>query len=154
MTALTHDRSTEYSLGDLLAVPVAAGEHIYGGSMVCLNAAGYAVPAADASGLVLAGVAVQGADNAGGADGDAGVIVRRRGRYHFKCQSALDQSAMGANVYVVDDQTVTADAADVTHEVAAGVVDRVEDADNCWVAVGAAVLEGRSWSAPTTTTGT
>jgi len=32
MTALTHDRNTEYSLGDLLALPVAANQQIFAGT--------------------------------------------------------------------------------------------------------------------------
>jgi len=152
MTALTQDRSTQYSLGDLLAIPVAAGERIFAGSLVCCNGSGYAVPAEDAAGLVFVGVATEGADNRNGSDGELCVVVRRRGRYRFNCKSILDQSALAARAYAVDDQTVAADAAEVTYDIPVGVVDRVEGSHECWVAIDAAVLEGRSWTEPTTTT--
>jgi hypothetical protein len=151
MTALTADRNTEYSLGDLLSVPVAAGEQIFAGSLVCLNASGYAVPAADVAGLLFAGVATAQADNRTGQDGDVNVVVRRRGRFRFDSLSLLDQSARGARVYAVDDQTVAA-ADDVTNDIPVGVVDRVAAAGSAWIAVDCAVLAGKAWSAPTTTT--
>jgi hypothetical protein len=37
-----------------------------------------------------------------------------------------------------------------TNDVAVGVVDKVESADCAWVSIDAAVLAGRTWSAPTT----
>jgi len=150
MTALSSDRNTEYSLGDLLSVPVAAGERIFAGSLVCVNTAGYGVPAADTAGLLFAGVATAQADNRTGSDGELSVVVRRRGRFRFDCASALDQSAVGAQVYAVDDQTVAAES-DVSNSVAVGVIDRAESSGNGWVSIDAAVLAGRAW-APTTTT--
>jgi len=151
MTALTSDRNTQYSLGDLLSIPVAADTQIFAGSLVCSNADGYAVPAADASGYKFEGVATAGVDNTGGSDGDLQVVVRRRGRFRLDSASSLDQSALGANVYVADDHTVAA-ASDVTNDILVGVVDRVESAGECWVAIDAAVLSGNSWSPATTTT--
>jgi len=150
MTALTQDRNTEYSLGDLLAIPVAAGEEIFAGSLVCSSGAGYAVPAADTAGLKFEGVATENVDNSGGSDGDLSVVVRRRGRYRFGSSSALDQSALGAKVYAVDDQTVSADAEDVTNDVLVGLIDRVEAASDCWISIDCAVLDGRAWTEPTT----
>ncbi len=148
MTALTSDRNTEYSLGDLLSMPVAAGARVFAGALVCSNADGYAVRASDTAGLVFEGVATAQADNRTGADGDVRVVVRRRGRYLLDSASALDQSALGAQVYAADDHTVAA-AADVTNTVAVGVIDRVEAADECWVSIDAAVLAGRAWTATT-----
>jgi len=151
MAALTSDRNTEYSLGDLLSIPVAAETRIFAGSLVCSNADGYAVPAADTAGLVFEGVATAQADNRNGADGDLSVVVRRRGRYRLDCASALDQSALSAQVYAEDDQTVAV-AGDVDNDVAVGVIDKVEGAGDCWVSIDAAVLAGKSWSPATTTT--
>lgn len=152
MTALTADRNTEYSLGDLLAIPVAADTRIYAGSLVCSNSGGYAVPADDASGFVFEGVATEQVDNRDGADGDLSVVVRRRGRYRFACKTNLNQSALSAAVYAVDDQTVSADAAEVTNDVPVGVIDRVESSSDCWISIDCAVLKGKSWTEPTTTT--
>ncbi len=153
MAALTSDRNTEYSLGDLLSIPVAAGACIYAGALVCADADGYAVPAADAAGLIFQGVATAQADNTAGADGDLSVVVRRRGRYRYAYQGALSQAALGGRVYAVDDQTVDA-ADDVTNDVAVGVIDKAEGAGECWVSIDAAVLAGRAFSEPTTTTTT
>jgi hypothetical protein len=142
MTALTMDRNTEYSLGDLLSVPVAASTCIFAGSLVCLNASGYAVPAADTAGLLFAGVATAQADNSGGVDGDLSVVVRRRGRFRFGSASSLDQSSVGEKAYASDDQTVAL-AAGVSNSIAAGVIDRVESSSSGWVSIDAAVLAGR-----------
>jgi len=151
MAALTSDRNTQYSLGDLLSIPVAAETRIFAGSLVCSNADGYAVPAADTAGLVFEGVATAQADNRNGADGDLNVVVRRRGRYRLDCASALDQSALSARVYAEDDHTVAV-AGDVDNDVAVGVIDKVDGAGDCWVSIDAAVLAGKSWSPATTTT--
>jgi hypothetical protein len=142
MTALTMDRNTEYSLGDLLSVPVAATARIFAGSLVCIGADGYAVPAADTAGLLLAGVATAQADNRNGADGDLSVVVRRRGRFRFGSGSALDQSSLGAKAYALDDQTIAL-TGDATNHVAAGVIDKVEGSTSGWVSIDAAVLAGR-----------
>ena len=151
MAALTSDRNTEYSLGDLLSIPVAAETRIFAGSLVCSNADGYAVPAADPAGLIFEGVATAQADNRNGAGGDLNVVVRRRGRYRLDCASALDQSALSAQVYAEDDQTVAV-AGDVDNDVAVGLIDKVEGAGDCWVSIDAAVLAGKVWSPVTTTT--
>ena len=142
MTALTMDRNTEYSLGDLLSVPVAASTRIFAGSLVCLNATGYAVPGADTDGLLFAGVATAQADNRTGDDGDLNVVVRRRGRFRFGSSSALTQASVGEKVYADDDQTVAL-VGDVSNSVAVGVIDKVESSSNGWVSIDAAVLAGR-----------
>ena len=53
MSALTRDRATSYREGIEVEFPVAAATKIYAGSMVCVNAGGYAgprrIPAATAS---------------------------------------------------------------------------------------------------------
>ena len=146
MAALTQDRSTDYSLGDLLAIPVAAGTRIFAGSLVCSNGAGYAVPADDAASYVFEGVATAQADNADGTDGDVTVVVRRRGRFKFDSYEALDQGAQSAQVYAVDDHTVAADAASTTNDIPVGVLDKIEGTGECWVSVDGDVLNTRSWT--------
>lgn len=151
MAALTSDRNTEYSLGDLLSIPVAADTRIFAGSLVCSDANGHAVPAADTAGLVFEGVATAQADNLNGVASDVSIVVRRRGRYRLDSASSLNQSAISALVYAADDHSVAA-ADDVTNDVLVGVVDKVEGAGECWVSIDAAVLAGKSWSEATTTT--
>ena len=151
MTALTQDRKTDYSLGDLLAIPVAAGETIYTGSLVCTNPEGYAVPAADSAGYTFEGVATERADNSDGSDGDVTVVVRRRGRYRFACASNLGQAAMSGEVCVADDQTV-ADDSDVLNSVACGRIGRIEAGGDVWISIDHYTQAGKTWSPPTTTT--
>jgi len=151
MTALTRDRKTDLSLGDLLAIPVAAGETIYAGSLVCTNTQGYAVPAADTTGYTFEGVATERADNSDGSDGDLAVVVRRRGRYRFACASSLGQAAMSGEVCVADDQTV-ADNSDVANAIACGRMDRIEAGGDVWISIDHYTQTGKSWTPPTTTT--
>lgn len=151
MAALTSDRNTEYSLGDLLSIPVAAGERIFAGSLVCSNADGQAVPASDGAGLVFEGIATAQVDNRNGSDGDLSVVVRRRGRFKLDYRGAITQAAQSARAFAVDDHTVDA-ADDVTNDVLVGIIDKVESAGEAWVSIDAAVLAGKDWSEPTTTT--
>ena len=60
-----------------LVLQVAGGQVLEQGTMVALNADGYAVPAAKAADLVIAGVAQSYANNRQGADGAEVVSVRR-----------------------------------------------------------------------------
>lgn len=139
MAGLTADRVTEYSLGDLLAIPVVGGVRIFAGSLVCTNPNGYAVPGADMEGLVFEGVATDGADNGKGSDGDLNVVVRRRGRYRLDAEDAIDQGDMSTRVYLRDDHTVS-QFDGVFAAVFVGVIDRVEGSHDCWVSIDAAVL--------------
>lgn len=139
---LVQDRNTEYSLGDLLAVPAAGGVQIFAGALACRNLAGCAVPAADRAGLVFIGVATERIDNRDGKDGDKSVVVRRRGRYRYNCHTKLDQGALCSIVYVWNDQTVIAYGRECEEEVEVGVIDRVEGPHDCWVAIDSAVLFG------------
>lgn len=104
---LSADRATEYREGVEIEHPVAATALIYAGSLVAINASGYAVPAADTAGLVLAGLAMARADNSAGQNGDINVVVRTKAVARLK-GSSLAQSQVGRIVYVVDDETVAA----------------------------------------------
>ena len=69
MTALAKDKNvnskrTERSIN----VKVAASTTIFAGSIVAANATGFAIPAADAAGIVVMGIAEEAADNSAGAD--------------------------------------------------------------------------------------
>lgn len=77
MTALTQDRNTLRRDGVQTEPPVAAGARIYGGALVAINAAGFAVPGSTATGLIGAGVAEQRADNTGAAAGAIRVRLNR-----------------------------------------------------------------------------
>lgn len=104
---LSADRATAYRDGLEQELPVAATTKIYAGSLVAINAAGYAVPAAASAGLAVVGLAMAQADNSSGDAGDVKVIVRRVCVARLK-GSSLTQAMVGETVYVVDDETVGA----------------------------------------------
>src|SRR3989339_1611977 len=97
MSALTRDRATPYREGIEVEYLVAANTKIYAGSLVCLNAAGYAVPAADTAGYQLAGVALEQVDNSDGSDGGKHVRLRRAGGFEFDAVS-LSQDMGGTGM--------------------------------------------------------
>ncbi|MCE5243699.1 MAG: hypothetical protein ABFD98_00945 [Syntrophobacteraceae bacterium] len=118
MAALTADRKTPYREGIETEYKVAAATKIFAGSLVCLNAGGYAVPAADAANFKFVGVAREQADNSSGANGDLTVRVRRKGVFRFAA-SGMALTDIGANVNASDDQTV---AKATTNNVACGKI--------------------------------
>lgn len=132
--ALSGDRATDYREGVEKDYPVAASTKIYSGSLVAVNASGYAVPAADTAGLAVVGVAMARADNSAGAAGDISVVVRARGEFRFK-GSGLSQALVGQNVCAVDDETV-AGAATTTNDVVVGKLSKYLSATDGWVAIG------------------
>lgn len=104
--ALTANRYDErFAAGWQLPFPIAAQTTIYKGALVCLNASGYLVPAADAAGLRFVGVARDGADNSQGPDGDLEVIVVTQGSI-VVAKKNVEQSDVGMNAYCVDDETL------------------------------------------------
>lgn len=113
-----------------LAMGVNAGSVIYGGAMVCREAAtNLAVPAADTTGLVFMGVALDELDNTSGDDGavvggTAGnvrtVRVDRDGEYAYTVSTGTPRP--GGVAYVVDDNTVRASAN--TNGIVAGIFTR------------------------------
>ena len=97
MSALTRDRATPYREGIEVDYPVATNTKIFAGSLVCVNAAGYAVPAADTTGYQFAGVAMEQVDNTGGSDGGQSVNLRRTGVFEFDAVS-ITQAMVCASV--------------------------------------------------------
>lgn len=102
MASLTSDRNTLERVGDM-AFPAKANTTIFRGSLVALEA-GYVVPGHTATGLVAVGRAEQVvADQFGIAQ-----VVAKRGVFRFGNLSgdAVTQAEVGADCYIVDDQTV------------------------------------------------
>lgn len=133
MTALTQDRNTLRRNGEQMEPPVAAATRIYGGSMVAINASGYAVPGATSTTLKAAGVAERRADNAAGAAGDLRVRLSK-GVFRFGNSASNDAIALtdiGSTCYIVDDQTVAKTNGTNTRSAAGTVFD--VDADGVWV---------------------
>lgn len=134
MPALTKDRNTPARDGVMLSLPVAADAKIYAGSLVVVNAAGYAAPGSTALNLKAVGRAEEYVDNTGGANGAKTVLVKR-GIFKFENSGAdpVTQAHLMGTCYVVDDQTVAATDGSGTRS-AAGKVIGVE-ADGVWVEI-------------------
>lgn len=112
MTAASDDVNTvDAGIYKKVELQLAASQTIYQGTMVCRNASGKAVPAADTAGLKLAGVS-QGDERTGvstqtsAATGTYYVQVYRSGVYKFAA-SGLAITDIGKRVYVSDDKTIT-----------------------------------------------
>jgi hypothetical protein len=131
MAALTRDRATSYRDGIEVEFPVAAATKIYAGSIVCVNAAGFAVPAADTSGYRGVGVALQYVDNTSGVDGAKMVRLRRTGVFEFDAV-ALTQAMVGDTMYAVNDQTF-ANTAGATNHIKVGVLIKYVSATKGWI---------------------
>lgn len=135
MTALTKDRNTVCRDGVQFSDPVAAAVVIFAGSLVCLNASGYAVPGSTSTTLKARGVAQEQVDNSAGAAGDL-AIETRRGVFPFANSTSTDEitrADIGASAYIVDDQTVAKTSATNTRSVA-GVI-RDVDSNGVWVEI-------------------
>lgn len=135
MTALTKDRNTKRRDGVQFNDPVAASTRIFAGSLVCLNASGFAVPGSTATTLKARGVAQEHVDNSTGGAG-ALRVETRRGVFPFANSAATDEITrvdIGADAYIVDDQTVAKTHATNSRSVA-GVI-RDVDSDGVWVEI-------------------
>jgi hypothetical protein len=133
MAALTAPRNTPQKVGDILALPVKAATTVHQGSLVVVDA-GYAAPGRTATALVAAGRAEHSATAVSA--GDA-VVEVRRGTFKFANSTAGDliaQADVGADCYIVDDQTVAKTHGTNTRSRAGKVV--AVDADGVWVQIG------------------
>lgn len=125
MAALTDFRDTpEVAYGQYLTIPVKGDTTIYQGSLVAINASGYAVPGKKAADLTAAGRAEETVRNPG-TDGAVMVTVKRG---VFVYANSATNKVTSAHVlkpcFMEDDQTVTALA---TGASVAGLVVRVDD---------------------------
>lgn len=135
MTALTKDRNTVRRDGVQYSDPVAGATRIFAGSLLCLNAAGNAVPGSTSTTLKARGVAQEHVDNRDGAAGDLRV-ESRRGVFPFANSTSTDEitrADIGASAYIVDDQTVAKTSATNTRSVA-GVIRDVDSA-GVWIEI-------------------
>ena len=126
MAALTNVRDTSELGGKYIALPVKGATTIYQGSIVAIDANGYAIPGKKATGLKAAGRAEETVENKGG-DGEA-VIRVARGVFVFDNTATSANKITAAHVlkpcYMEDDHTVTALAMGAS---VAGTVIRVDD---------------------------
>ena len=133
--ALTADRNTAYKDTGLVVHDVAAGAVIFAGALVAVNAAGYALPAADAAGLRVMGRAEEQVDNSAGADGAVTVTVLEGRVLSLKnsAVNAVTEADIGGLVYVEDDETVA--GAGGTNSIIAGRCIGLDSA-GVWVQTG------------------
>lgn len=133
MSALTADRNTPRRDGQELSLGLAASTKIYGGSIACRNASGYAVPGSASTTLKALGVAQEQVDNAAGAAGAKSIRIRK-GTFRFANSASTDAittADIGNDCYVVDDQTVAKTSGSSTRSVAGKVAD--VDSNGVWV---------------------
>lgn len=134
--ALAKDRATAYRDGQERPYPVATGVKIYAGSLVCVNASGYAVPGADTVNFKFAGVAQEQVDNTLGANGAKTVRVKRTGEHLFKA-SSIAQGDVGKIMYLVDDQTF--DETNPGQGIVCGVLTEYVSATSGWLDIASGV---------------
>lgn len=135
MAALTTARNTPERAGDVIGYPVKASVKPIQGGIAVLSA-GYAAPGTAATGLVAIGRFEETVDNSSGSNGDLSVRVKR-GTFKFGNSSAGDliaQADVGADCYIVDDQTVAKTSATNTRSVAGKII--AVDSDGVWVKIG------------------
>lgn len=130
MAALTAARNTPQLdttvIPSTQGLPVAAATTIYAGSIVCTNAAGYAVPMTTALNLRPVGIAVRTVANAGAAG--AMVIEVFRGTFFVNMGTAGDALTIADRynlVYGIDDNTVGKTTGGSTRSLAGILVDVV-----------------------------
>lgn len=135
MAALTTARNTPERAGDVIGYPVKASVKPVQGGIAVLNA-GYAAPGTTATGLIAVGRFEESVDNSAGGNGDTSVRVKR-GTFKFGNSAAGDliaQTDVGADCYIVDDQTVAKTNGTNTRSVAGKII--AVDADGVWVKIG------------------
>lgn len=140
--ALTDEQKRDFAAphrdGELMPVPVAKAELIPAGTIVCINAKGFAVGGKEAVDLVYAGRAEERADNREGNDGEKVVLVRRKKAFRWLNDGSITQAMLGKRVYVLNNRTLTATdgadskAAKPASRSHAGVVIMLES-DGVWI---------------------
>lgn len=121
----------EKPTGQHLLVPLAAATTILAGQLVARNAAGNAVLADDAAGLIVLGRAEHDADNSAGSAAAISIGVKRGCfQYTNSATNAVDKTHVGRVCYIEDEVTV-ADSAG-TNSIVAGIVVEVDD-NGVWV---------------------
>ena len=105
MTAQTASRDTvQLASEGNFTLELAASTKIYAGSLVAINASGYAVPASASTALRCVGRAEKTIDNTSGAAGALTIEVKP-GRFYFTCSGA-SRASRGLMAYVVFDNEV------------------------------------------------
>lgn len=135
MSAAAENRNTlELACGSMnihRVFTVKAANTIYAGTIVAIDSTGYAVPASDASGLLVAGIAQHYAAAGETITVKSGVFGMTNAASPNACSNA---SNMNNLIYVADDQTVSTSAG--SNAVKAGVMRYVGEDGTVWTEIG------------------
>ncbi|WP_028319340.1 hypothetical protein [Desulfobulbus elongatus] len=130
--ALTADRDTKERSGDRIVLPVAASVTCYAGGLAARDANGRATPGATATTLRGVGRFAERVTN--GVTAGAVSITIEKGIFRWANSADTDAIAaadIGADCYIVDDQTVAKTSGTSTRSVAGKIFD--VDAQGVWV---------------------
>ena len=136
MTRATKALPTPERDGVFDSYPVKAAATIWAGTIVALDATGYAVPASKTAGLTVVGRAEETVANTatGASDGDEQVRVKRGVfRWAKAAAETPDRASVGKDAFADDDNTVATTAAN--NRPKAGVFTAVDD-NWAWVRTG------------------
>jgi len=132
LAALTADRSTEHKGEEfIIQLPVKASTKIYKGSLVTIDATGYALPSADTAATFVAGIALEQVDNSSGASGAKFIRVAANVMALLNVTGAFNQADVGKTCFVSDDNTVSVVA--TTNNIKVGRVLIRVSATSAWV---------------------
>lgn len=135
MAAATKPRMGQVKEGGWRSFKVKAGVRIWGGTMVAVDATGFAIPAATATGLKIVGRAERTVDNRDGTDGakvvsvEQSVADNKDFRFLNDTGTPIVQADVLKDAYAVDDQTLSAVA---TGKSVAGTIMAV-DGTSVWL---------------------
>lgn len=136
MAVLTADQDVDRKESGLQSFPVVAGEIIYKGALVNVDANGYLTAAADTAGHKFVGVAYEKKDNASGLDAAINCRVYTEGTFLLTCTS-ITQAMVGRLLYVTDDDVVDETS---TNSVCVGRLVQYVSATQGWVDIGQRAL--------------
>lgn len=116
-----------------LVLPVAAAAVIFGGTLAARRPSGYCGPGGASASERIVGVALDRADNRGGADGDIAVEIHA-GQFLLEGDGTIAPGTEGAPCYAVNDRTVGAADNGGTRPLA-GIVAGLGERGKVWVLV-------------------
>ncbi|AYC32726.1 hypothetical protein D3880_10150 [Pseudomonas cavernae] len=133
MTSIAKDRPFERWAPDIIPIPLAAGAHVFYGTIVAVDSEGFGVSGMESPDLTYAGAARATVDNSGGEDGELVVQVQRPTSYALKWvnDGTITQAHLLATAYILDNQTVTSTDGGGTRSPMGQIV-RIEH-DGVWV---------------------
>lgn len=132
MAARTHMQVRSVGTEKRTPMPVAVSTIIYEGDKVCLNADGFAVPAADTSGyLPVQGIALETVDNSAGQNGDLTVVVRS-GLAIKEPMVSITAAMAGDKMYATAAQT-SDDVGGVSNNIVSGVLEEFISTTSGWL---------------------